>query len=516
MRLRTAVCVLAVATLATCSPSDSKVVGGPGGQGTEPPVEGFDTSTVERDAGARDPFEGPDDGDWRWVQRVESTEEIYPVAADTFTDDEAVLAGNLSGVARIGTDSVVSRGDESVFLARIRPSGTYQFIETFGRSGSTGAADVAVYREEAIALAGSFDGRVDFGGGEFEAAQLADAPGLETDGYLAVFSALGVHRWSIQLGGQPADGAEAVDFARDGSVYVAGTFAGDATLGSQEYGATGPNDGYVAKFRDDGTPLWGVILSGTGVETPGGLAVDSDGTVWIAGNFSNEMEAGTRTVTAPRQEAMFLARINPDGEVEWAEAFGRGASPIVEDLVVVDGSDVVVGGSFEHEFVLDGVRHQSRGGRDGFTARFRRAEGFSWSRQVGTFEDDSVNGLAAWDERNRVLAAGVMTEPVDFGLGTTSFYGEEDAFYVEYDAFGNTKSSWSYGAQYEDAGQAVAIQAAGEPLTAGLFRLRPEQVGGDRQMFLLSGRRTADGGPADPPPVDTGSPDTGSADDASF
>ncbi len=253
---------------------------------------------------------------------------------------------------------VAANGRDDAFVARLSVSGKLAYVRQFGsdttdlneREAGNG---IALSPDEDLAyVGGTFRPGADFdpGPGTF---RLDPGGGGRTDGFvMAVDNATGDLVWvQPTISGGDFDGVSAVAVGPDGSVYSAGYFQQTADVdpgpGKTEFrtnrsGSTSDSrettDLVVEKQdggRAGGRVQWVEQLSGTGYETVGELAVDSVGSVYLAGGYYGTLDLApgpaVRTVTSVpgrrdfddnntrnkgRRESFdgFLAYLSPNGK----------------------------------------------------------------------------------------------------------------------------------------------------------------------------------------------------------
>src|SRR5690606_14630153 len=134
----------------------------------------------------------------------------------------------------------------------------------------------------------------------------------------------------------------------------------------------------------------------------------------------------------------------PDGVRLWARRMGAAdADDVVEAVAVDRDGNAYVAGAFSGNATWQGgsrpdVALTSRGGLDGFLARYDAAGDLVWVEQVGGAGDDAARGVDVdpFPER-QVLLAGGFEETATLGGGTTlTSVGGEDAFVARYTAEG--------------------------------------------------------------------------------
>lgn len=141
----------------------------------------------------------------------------------------------------------------------------------------------------------------------------------------------GVLEWSTRLGGVGAEDALDIALDPDGSVLVSGTttstdFPTTAGVLYPSY-MRGSQDGFVTRLRADGQQLtWSTYIGGSGIDVVTSVAVDSLGSVVVAGYTESTdfpVTVGSiQTVLAGQQDA-FVTKINPSATIMiWSTFIG--------------------------------------------------------------------------------------------------------------------------------------------------------------------------------------------------
>ena len=126
--------------------------------------------------------------------------------------------------------------------------------------------------------------------------------------------------------------------APNGDVFVAGTFSGEAQLGSYALNAVGLTDVFVARLDGGGRVLWAVSGGGALTDAVHGLALDASNNAYIAGSLYGTAQFGGLTLTgASGHQDGFVARISAAGQWAWANRIGGIETDSANDLVVLPG-----------------------------------------------------------------------------------------------------------------------------------------------------------------------------------
>lgn len=163
---------------------------------------------------------------------------------------------------------------------------------------------------------------------------------------------------------------------------------------------------------------------------------------------------------------------------KWSRRFGA-LNDDVGRAVAADGSgNVVVAGSFTGAVDFGGSPLAPGGGRDAFVAAYDAAGRHRWSRAIGRAGSEAVTSVAVGPNGD-VVVGGYFTGTVDLGAGTSAAAGFVDAFVVRYGADGTYRSSRAIGGPGFDAVTAVAVDASGDAVVAGVFEGTVDAGSGD-------------------------------------
>jgi len=110
------------------------------------------------------------------------------------------------------------------------------------------------------------------------------------DAFLAKFSSAGVRQWGTYYGASATDVARAITINATDDIFIGGDTKGGAGIAEEgfdnEYAPSGgfpsTTDGWVAKFKKDGTRQWGSFIGGSGDDAVFGLATAGN-YVYMAG-----------------------------------------------------------------------------------------------------------------------------------------------------------------------------------------------------------------------------------------
>ncbi|WP_148612796.1 hypothetical protein [Nocardioides rubriscoriae] len=252
-----------------------------------------------------------------------------------------------------------------------------------------------------------------------------DGAGAGYDATILRLSASGAVLDSRFLGGAEGDVPVAATLLGSGDLVVVGeTSSADfpVTPGNAGTAPAGQGDAFVTVLSADlATVKDSVVLGGTGRDKADAVAVDRDGSLWVAGSTTSAAFPVTSGYSAAQGEEVWTARFSADLATRPVSVLSGGSNvDRVSALAAAPGGGaVVVGYTGSSDFTTVGATLPGgtvlRGGRDGFVSRFAPDGTLSWSELVGGDDLDDLFGVAAVGNRFVLVGA---TFSSDFPGGT--------------------------------------------------------------------------------------------------
>lgn len=325
-------------------------------------------------------------------------------------------------------------GAEDVFVAAVGAGGAIAWARQVGTTMDDVALDVAFAPDGGLVVSGSTAGAIE--PGALNAGSL--------DAFVLRLDAAGQVLWVRQRGTPGLDDGRAVAVDALGGVVLLIESAAfdleDPSLRVVRFGPTGESQGTTV-----------LTVAGASV-TGGGIALDAVGNVYVAG--------GTTGLWGMAQFGCadaFVAKLLPNGDLDWVHQFGSGADDAARAVAVApDGSLRVAGVT---QGTLD-IAQPHLGGVDTFLLRIDAEGDPTWLRRIGTLEDDalSIGRHLAVDGDGASVMFGDTRGPMA-GFGT--HVGEDDVFVVRVDADGDEVWRRQFGTVARDFGDRVALDADG-------------------------------------------------------
>lgn len=239
-----------------------------------------------------------------WSKRFGDTGNDNGMAVAADGSGNVFVAGTFEGTVDFGGGRLTSSGLRDIFVAKYSASGQHLWSKRFGNSGDDVAYAIAVDSSGDLALAGKYQGSINFGGGNLSSAGGDDAFLVKLGG------GSGSHVWSKDFGAGSGDTATGVSVDGSRNVVVAGYYSGSVDFGGGAISSLGV-DVFVAKYSPSGGHMWSRRYGNADSQLADGVAAASNGNVSVAGFFANTIDFGTGTLTTAGVYDGFIASIGP-------------------------------------------------------------------------------------------------------------------------------------------------------------------------------------------------------------
>jgi hypothetical protein len=352
--------------------------------------------------------------------------------------------------------------------------------DNFSNGQGQASATLAVDPSGAVALAGSFIGTLDLGGGAF--------PDSDPNGYyytnnlfVGLLDAHGKHVWSAATGDENDQLARAVAFDPTGNVITTGDFYGSVQFGNESFTAQN-QDGFLVALAPKGSPLWAKQLTsekGGGFTSGRAVAASSDGTIAVGGSFMGSVVIDGDTVVGSGDGAMtsFVAKLDGTGKKLWAQGFG-GFGHLVDALAFDDSDNLLVAGWNGGKLHIGGADFDTEPGYQGsiYAAKLDPDGNPIWAFQLGG-PNSRVSSITFDRSTGNVILAGSWQAKIgagDLGVKADSYY-QNNGFVLAVSADGVPQ--WLKA--YQNTNDVIAtVSEAGYVVVAGAYTGMPDFGGG--------------------------------------
>ncbi|UOQ76893.1 SBBP repeat-containing protein [Hymenobacter sp. 5516J-16] len=398
-----------------------------------------------------------------------------------------VVVGSFRQTLTLGSTTLTAAGDYDIFVALLDAAGTYQWAVRAGGRDEDMATGVALDAAGNIYLTGNTKSYES----NFGALQVQN-PSYGIHLFVAKLSPTGQWLRVNHTSGKNTNNfifgtALAVDGA--GNAYVTGGLrVHDAMFGSLSVHNEGLYNAFVAKLNAAGTWEWAVTEGGTGGYDFGqGIGLDASGNVYVTGTFEgNEARFGSQILRRGNwRSSLFAAKLNSQGQWQWATAGGGAAQTRGNGLAVEPDGTVYLAGMVAGKQASVGSTSLPKDDTnpDLLVAKLNPNGAWQWAVRGGGPETDTGNGIAL-DAAGNVLVTGSFSgTQVAFGqLPLLSAAGKTDVVVAQLTSQGAWRWASGGGGSGTDLGLAVASSATGTVQVAGTFQ-GPDLTLGSTTLF---------------------------------
>jgi hypothetical protein len=291
--------------------------------------------------------------------------------------------------------------------------------------------------------------------------------------------------FALCCGGGNAEYGRSMVVDAAGNVYIAGDFSGtvDFDPGPGSYNLVGVNynDIYIAKYSKSGALCWARGMVGPGYDIGYGVALASDGSVYVTGSFTDTVDfdpgKGIYNLTSAGNKDIFILKLNSAGNFVWADRIGGINSDIGYGIAVATDGSIYTTGTFSNTVDFDpgiGLNNLTCSGtQDIFVLKLDSAGNFVWADRMGGGGYDYGYGIALTSDGS-VYTTGYFASTADFdpgsGIYNLTSAGGNDIFVSKLDAAGNFDWADRIGGTGDDRGNGIAVAADGSVYTTGQFQ----------------------------------------------
>ncbi len=215
---------------------------------------------------------------------------------------------------------------------------------------------------------------------------------------------------------------------------------------------------------------WAALGTG-GIQQGNSITVDSQGNVYITGQFGGTTIFGSISLTATgsSNSNIFVAKYNSSGVVQWAVSAASSGGYDKGTGIKVDAvGNVYVTGMFSNTATFGStpsISVTSAGSSDIFVAKYNNFGIVQWVQRAGGTGYDQASSLAL-DASGNILITGNFVNTASFGATTLTSAGGSDIFVAKCNNTAGTFSTAnSAGGVGADGGTAIGINLGGIFLT---------------------------------------------------
>lgn len=275
--------------------------------------------------------------------------------------------------------------------------------------------------------------------------------------------------WAFSAGGTGWDAGKGIAVGSNGDIYLTGSFENSAQFGSFSISSAGEDDIFVGKLDENGNWLWVEGAGGEGIDRGAAITLDEDDNVYICGFFSGTVDFGDQTLTSEGNRDIFLAKLTEDGEWLWVRRAGGISNDYAVSVATDNNGDVLLTGRFYETADFGDFELVSGGSADVFVAKLSSNGDWLWAVRgggIGYTEGMSVT----IDGNNEIIIAGLFMDTAYFGEYSVTSTEWHDVFVAKLNSNGDWLWAARAGGVLVDSAHAVTIDQDNNIYICGEFR----------------------------------------------
>lgn len=399
--------------------------------------------------------------EWQWAHPGTSSANADGQAVAVDAQGNSVVTGTYHGTIDLGGQELSTPDEDGLFLAKFDPDGVLLWSHVVANSPGIAVHDITIDDAGAIALVGMYQGNVVFIPGPL--GTMLTAAG-SFDVFVAKFAEDGSPVWARSIGDVGWDYGASIGHDQYANLYV----TGDMHQSAFEYSGSKV---FVTKFAYNGVPLWTTTSAAFGSTHLGdGICVSPAGVLCITGEFFQTITFGTFTLDAGTPEAtVYVTKLDADGTPLWAQMAGVGGYAFGQSVDMDAAGNAYVTGSYRGTIALGGLTLPGPGdySYDVFVARCASADGtFQWATRGSGPGSDRAVGIRVDADGNSYIN-GAYADAWTFGNTTLSTNGGTDGYLAKLSPAGEALWARNYGGPTSDAIGGMALQGSAVFVTGG-------------------------------------------------
>ncbi|HEY9862880.1 MAG TPA: SBBP repeat-containing protein, partial [Candidatus Obscuribacterales bacterium] len=372
------------------------------------------------------------DGNPAWAKSLGGSKDDFASGISADDAGNVYITGNFDSTDfDPGTGTNLSnQGGSDIFIAKLDSNGNPVWAKSLGGSKDDFTNSISADDAGNVYITGSFES-IDFDPGTG-----TNLPNQgRSDILVAKLDSSGNLVWAKNLGGSKNDSATDISLDSDGNIYLTGNFESidfDSGTGTNLINQGG-SDIFIAQLDASGNPLWVENWGGSKDDSATGISLDSDGNIYLSGNFeSTDFDPGTGT-NLPNQglSDIFIAQLENSGKPLWAKSFGGGKNDFATGINLDSDGNVYTTGDFDSTDFDPGTGTNlpNQGRSDIFVARLENSGNPVWAKNLGGSKNDSATGINLDSDGNIYLSGNFDSTDFDPGAGTNlTHQGRSDIF----------------------------------------------------------------------------------------
>ena len=301
-------------------------------------------------------------GNLVWAKKIGSTGSESANDIVTDASGNIYITGEYSGTVDFDPNAGIvnltsSSSSRDVFIAKYDANGNILWAKSMGGANVDIGQELALDASNNLYVAGTYSGTVDFD--PSASTRTLTVFGGSGDLFVGKYDSNGNYLWAWGLGGNGSETATGIKYnSTNNFVYLTGTFTGTNTSITPNYAggtfnSAGGSDCFITRLdASTGTgSLTRGVFGGTGFENTNDLEIDSNGNIFIAGDFGSTIDvnifAGVNNLAPTGFTDGFILKYNTALTLSYAKQFDHpnNTGSVYSNSLKLDGiNNIYIGG----------------------------------------------------------------------------------------------------------------------------------------------------------------------------
>lgn len=365
-------------------------------------------STVISSAGLEDIFMVKTDsaGYLKWIKREGGINIDRALSIDADAQGNTVVTGYFVGTSNFSGQTIISAGQQDIFIAKYNSAGNLLWIKSAGGTGNDAGNAVSFDKVGNVIVTGEFSGSCSFG------SNTLISQGGSIDIFTAKYDSNGNQLWAKKGSAKYTDRGTDVSVDTNNNIYVTGMFSDTITF-DNKYDNPIYNAMFIVKYNSAGVEQWVRWMGSGNVVNMGGISVQNN-EVNITGNFIGTLyffgNTSLTTLSSNYSNNIFICKYDSNGNIIWKHSNGSDNDISAESIAQNSNGEISITGNFKcrlSEFSLvygEGV-FCSVGYSDTYVSSYDNAGNWLWARQSGGQNNDFAHAITIL-KNNTIVTTG--------------------------------------------------------------------------------------------------------------
>lgn len=321
--------------------------------------------------------------------------------------------------------SIISKGEADAFVAKFDLDGNLVWLNHGGGANFDYAAGVDADDDGNVYVCGTYETSAAFD------TTILSTTNLFSESFIAAYDANGSLLWAKTTKGSTTNLITGLSYANN-SLYITGFFGGSFKMDNSTLNSATPSyDILLGRLDLNGDVIWLKRAGSTYEDAANTIAANENGTVAIAGYFAGTAAFDGNTVTYLDYNDVFTAQYDSAGNNLWVRAGKGGQLDVAFGLTSDEDGNIFTTGMFENSIDFDG-NILNGNGRDVFLNSYDSYGNLRWISSAGGIQTECGLGIALKPNSN-VALCGYYLHTCSFGNITIDYANNNDLFIAEYD-----------------------------------------------------------------------------------